>query len=106
MGLRWHGLRGFDRARGRAEQRAGEVILDNARARAPKLTGDLVQSGFADGGPRGVRVGFDAPYAVKQNFKKQNHPRGGQRLFLNKAVDESGPEIEQIIADEFRRFFQ
>jgi hypothetical protein len=104
MGLRWHGLRGFDRARGRAEQRAGEVILDNARSRAPKLSGDLIDSGSADVGSRGVRVGFSAPYAVKQNFKKQRHPGGGDRLFLNKAVAESGPEIEQVIADELRRF--
>ncbi|WP_439030218.1 hypothetical protein [Gordonia terrae] len=85
-------------------RRAGEFVLDEAKSRAPILSGELVESGrVVEEGANGVRVGFDAPHAKRQHFVDYEHPRGGERLFLKNAIDASRAQVEQIVADEIRQ---
>jgi len=82
------------------------MALDDATARAPKLDRDLVNSAKADFvDDDTVRISFGTDYAVKQNFKDMDHPNGGERFFLNSAMDDLRPRIEQVLADELRQAF-
>lgn len=82
----------------------GDALLDEAKALAPDLSGDMKRSGFVRVEGNAVKVGFDAEYAVKQHYRTDfEHPRGGEALFLKKAVDEFGPVVEQILAEQLRR---
>lgn len=85
------------------QRRAAEFVLDEAKSRAPALTGELRESGYVVESGEGVRVGFDAPHAKRQHYVDYEHPRGGERLFLTNAINASKSQIEQIVADEIRR---
>ncbi|AOE44290.1 head-to-tail connector protein [Gordonia phage Eyre] len=85
-------------------RRAGEFVLDEAKSRAPVLSGELRESGrVVEHGGNGVSVGFDAPHAKRQHFVDYEHPRGGERLFLTNAIEASKAQVEQIVADEIRQ---
>lgn len=91
-------------AAARGMRRAGELVLDEAKARAPMLSGELRDSGRVnDTGAGEVSVSFTAPHAARQHYKDYEHPRGGERLFLMNAAEHMKPQIEQIVADEIRR---
>ncbi|QTJ64977.1 hypothetical protein HYG77_04765 [Rhodococcus sp. ZPP] len=82
----------------------GEALLDDAKALAPELSGDLKRSGFVRVEGDAVKIGFGAEYAVKQHYRQDfEHPRGGEVFFLMKAVEEFGPVVEQILAEQLRR---
>ncbi|UYL87772.1 hypothetical protein SEA_ONEDIRECTION_10 [Gordonia phage OneDirection] len=91
-------------AAARGLRRAAEAVLDEAKSRAPVLSGDLRDSGQVnDTGAGEVSVSFTAPHAARQHYKDYEHPRGGERLFLKNAAEHMKPQIEQIVADEIRR---
>ncbi|MHA4848560.1 hypothetical protein L1080_003315 [Rhodococcus sp. MSC1_016] len=82
----------------------GEALLDDAKALAPDLSGEMKASGFVRVEGDSVRIGFGTEYAVKQHYRTDfEHPQGGGALFLKKAVDEFGPVVEQILAEQLRR---
>jgi hypothetical protein len=92
----------LDAARADAARRAGHKLLEDARDRAPTLSGELKDSGVLSELDDGaVRVEFTAPYAVKQHYLDYEHPNG-ERFYLRNAADEIGPQMEQIVADEVR----
>ncbi|ROZ89010.1 hypothetical protein EEB19_20085 [Gordonia sp. OPL2] len=90
-------------ARKSAARRAGERLLDDARDRAPELTGELKDSGeMTELDDDAARVSFTAPHAMRQHYLDYEHPRGGERFFLLNASEEIGPQLGQILADELR----
>lgn len=104
--LRWTGTADLSELGPEAMRLAGDALLDEAKARAPELSGEMKDSGFVDIDGAEATVGFGSPYAVKQHYKKNyRHPRGGEAFFLKKAVDSFAPIFEQILAEEMRRRF-
>lgn len=102
--LRWTGQAELSGLGPEAMRLATDALLDDARARAPRLTGELADSGFSEVDGSSGKVGFRAPYAVRQHYKKNyRHPSGGESMFLKNAVDAFGPTFEQILAEEYRR---
>ncbi|WP_139104667.1 HK97 gp10 family phage protein [Gordonia sp. UCD-TK1] len=94
-----------DMARAAAEgvRRGGELILDEAKQRAPSLTGELRESGeVREISADGVRVTFTAPHARRQHNVDYEHPRGGERNFLENAQEHVRPQLEQLVAAEIR----
>lgn len=77
---------------------ACEVLLSHALDRTPFSEGDLRQSGMASAdGLRGA-VSFNTPYAVKQHEELSYvHPNGGEAKFLEKAVNDFGPEFLDVV---------
>lgn len=66
------------RARGRElRDAAGEVVLDQTRGQAPRLTGELFESihaeAFDDGDTLGVDISADAPQALWTDEGTQPH---------------------------------
>lgn len=85
-------------------RQCGDSLLDDAKALAPDLSGDLKRSGFVRVEGDTVVIGFAAEYAVKQHYRTDfQHPRGGEAFFLKKAIDNSGPVLEQILAEQIQR---
>lgn len=76
----------------------GLIIMNDAKARAPVLTGNLRRSiTVEDGpGPREVNIGTDVEYAPFQEFGTS---RMGARPYLRPAFDQNKPEVEREIAD-------
>ncbi|AWY04679.1 hypothetical protein PBI_EBERT_10 [Gordonia phage Ebert] len=96
----------IDLARAAAEgvRRGAELILDEAKQRAPVLTGELRESGTVqDLGADSARVAFTVPWARRQHNVDYDHPRGGERDFLENAQEHVRPQIEQLVAAEIRQ---
>lgn len=90
-------------ARKAAARRAGQRLLDESRDRAPELDGDLKDSAeMTELDDDAVRVGFDVPYAARQNYLDYDHPGGGQQFYLTETAEEIGPLLGSILADELR----
>lgn len=67
----------------RAQTRAqAEDLLERARGLAPKLTGQLADSGRLVESPEGWDVVFDAPYAAKVHEELQIRHANGQAKYL------------------------
>lgn len=104
MPMSWRLPEDITEARRAALEAAGQAMLDEASSRAPVLSGELVESGFVESDGVTVRVGFDAPYAVKQHYRTDfEHPGGGGAMFLYDAAGDFGPEFERIAAAEVAR---
>lgn len=87
-----------------AVRRAGEALLDDAKARTPVLTGELRDSAeLVYLGPASVRVEYTAPHAHLQHAGDYEHPRGGEKEFLANAATEARSQLGDIIADELRQ---
>lgn len=103
MGMTWN-VPNLASVRGAALTQAAEALLEDAKARAPVESGELRESGYlALIDDDTVRVGFTAPYAVRQHFVKRfRHDEGGPG-FLSDAVEDFGPRLEAIVAEGIRR---
>ena len=97
---KFHGLDDWVQSRKiQAALRAGGlIIMNDAKARAPVLTGNLRRSiTVQDGpGPQEVNIGTDVEYAPFQEFGTS---RMGARPYLRPAFDQNKPEVEREIAD-------
>ena len=104
MGMTWRLPDDISAARRAALEVAGQALADEAAARAPRLTGELAESRYADVADEDtVRVGFRAPYARKQHERTDfEHSNGGAK-FLYDAAGDFGPEFERIAAGELAR---
>lgn len=87
-------------------------IMEDAKERAPKDTGDLRGSGYVDrpkteGGETSVELGFggpSAPYAVIQHEREDFNHDIGEAKYLEKAIDGQAADaprrLASAVADE------
>lgn len=94
----------IDAARRAALEVAGRMLADDAVARAPRRTGRLAASAYSEvRDDDTVRVGFTAPYAVKQHYRQDFEHPTGDAMFLADAAGDFGPQLEDIVAEQLRR---
>jgi HK97 gp10 family phage protein len=76
----------------------GLVIMNDAKQRAPVLTGNLRRSITMEDGPGEfeINIGTDVEYAPFQEFGTS---RMGARPFLRPAFDENTAQVEREIAE-------
>lgn len=84
-----------------------ELILGEAVRRAPIETSALRQSGEYEikrtvSGTQ-ARVFFDTEYAAAQHEGEFQHPRGGERYYLENAVKTHAPRLPIEIARQIKR---
>jgi hypothetical protein len=85
-----------------ANTRAPETVAAAARARAPRRTGTLAGSVRAESGEGMGRVVVDAPYAGYVEYGVPSH-RIAARPFLAEAVEQTGPAVVDVYADDVAR---
>ena len=68
------------------------VVLDRAKADAPKDTGELEESGKLYENPKSFRIAFEADHAAVQHERLDfNHPKGGKAKYLEDAFNDLLP---------------
>lgn len=103
MTVEWKGAPGLDAAKRRGLQLAGDALLDDAKARTPVESGALRDSGTATVDGDESVVGFGTEYAVRQHFRENFRHDDGEAFYLQNAVQEFGPQFEQILAEAIGR---
>jgi hypothetical protein len=90
-----------------------EKILAAARKNAPVGTppeddspGQLRASGEVVQERHAILVAFNVPYAAKQELALHYHHSQGSARYLEKAIQEVGPELEQLVASKVRHLTQ
>lgn len=103
MALQWNGAAVATRVQSAAERantQAAEVLLGQARAKAPFQDGLLRASGKASASGKSAAVSFNTVYAARQHEEVGwNHPNGGEAKYLEKAKNEFAGEYAQIVAN-------
>lgn len=81
-----------------------DEVLEDARSRAPRDTGELAESGYVEQAPDGrLVVGFRADHAAVQHERLDwEHPGGGEPKFLERALDEAARGAQARLADAAR----
>lgn len=84
----------------------GEHLLEASNQRVPIEEGTLERSGTVtvDEANLDTIVSYDTPYAVRQHEELEyRHDEGREAKFLEKALDEEGAVILDLIAAQVRR---
>lgn len=103
MAMSWRLPDDISAAKRAALEVGGQALVDEAASRAPRVSGELVESRYAEAQGDTVRVGFRAPYARKQHERTDfEHTSGGPK-FLYDAAGDFGSEFERIVAAELER---
>ncbi|WP_067565805.1 minor capsid protein [Nocardia acidivorans] len=84
---------------------AAEVLLAQANSLVPIEEGHLQNSGVAEVRDGKGRVGFNTPYALRQHEDlTYRHPNGRSAKYLEKPLNQFGPELEAIVAAAVTRW--
>ena len=99
---------GLPDAVGAGEEAAGQIIMVDAKRRAPFEDGELESSGYCTraevsgtGKTVVVEMGFGGPissaYALRQHENHYNHPTKGERYYFVNAINAKRREAQQAI---------
>lgn len=90
-----------------------QIVMLDAKSRAPKETHAMAESGYVtapsvSGGRVHIEAGFGGPsedYVVRQHFDTGlNHPNGGEAMFFQNALDAHETDVTDAVARHVRDY--
>lgn len=98
------GTEGLLQAARRIKNRADQNLPVGDPAVDPDPALSIKDSGYIEVHGRVVEIGYRAPYSAKQHEDQHlKHPRGGGPKFLERALLEEIPRLDDIVAGEVRK---